>query len=96
MVAEHSINTGHQIDFNNISVLERVSGYMDHLVKEAIQIRINCKNFNRDSGFTLSQAWNRVTKLFFKHDTDTGKVATEPPTGLNQSKTCRINGLGQV
>jgi len=77
-VAEHSINTGHQIDFNNISVLDRASGYMDCLIKEAIQIRLNYKNFNRDSGFTLSRAWNPVTKLLFRHDTDPGKVAIEP------------------
>jgi hypothetical protein len=68
-VAEHSINTGHQIDFNN-----RASGYMDRLVKEAIQIRLNYKNFN----YTLSRAWNPVTKLLFKHDTNPGKAATEP------------------
>jgi hypothetical protein len=37
-VAEHSINTGKQIDFNNVSVLNRASGYMDRLFKEAIQI----------------------------------------------------------
>jgi len=51
---------------------------MDCLVKEAIQIRLNYKNFNRDSGFTLSWAWNPVTKLLFKHDTDPDKVAIEP------------------
>jgi hypothetical protein len=55
-VAEHSINAGHQIDFNNVLVLDRASGYMDRLVKEAIQIRLNHKNFNTDSGFTLSRA----------------------------------------
>jgi hypothetical protein len=41
-VAEHSINTGHQIDFN-ISVLDRASGYMDRLFKEVIQIRLTTK-----------------------------------------------------
>jgi hypothetical protein len=53
-VVEHSINTGHEIDFN-VSVLDRASGYMDCLIKEAIQ------------------AWNPITKLLFKHDTDPGK-----------------------
>jgi hypothetical protein len=38
-VAEHGINAGHKIYFNNISVLDRASGYMDCLIKEAIQIR---------------------------------------------------------
>jgi hypothetical protein len=78
VVVEHSINTGHQIDFNIISVLDRASGYMDRLVKQAFQIRLNYKNFNRDSGFTLSWAWNPVTKLLFKHDTYPGKAAIEP------------------
>jgi hypothetical protein len=49
-VAEHSFNTGHQIDFNSTSVLERASEYMDRLVKEAIQIKLNHKNFNRVNG----------------------------------------------
>jgi hypothetical protein len=76
-VAEHSINTGRQIDLNNVTVLDTASGYMDRLVKEAIQIILNHKNFNRDSGFTLSQAWNPVTKLLFKQETDPGKAAIE-------------------
>jgi hypothetical protein len=76
-VAEHSINTGHQIDFNSVSVLDTASGYMDRLVKEAIEIRLNHKNFNRDSGFTLSRAWNSVTKLF-KHALIQAKAAIEP------------------
>jgi hypothetical protein len=28
-VAEHSVNTGHQIDFSNITILDRTLGYMD-------------------------------------------------------------------
>jgi hypothetical protein len=58
-------------------VLDRASGYIDHLIKEAIQTRLNYKNFNRDSGFTLSWAWNPVTKLLFKHNTNPGKAAIE-------------------
>jgi hypothetical protein len=51
---------------------------VDRLVKEAIQIRLNQNNFNRDNGFTLSWAWNPLTKLLFTHDLDPGKAATEP------------------
>jgi hypothetical protein len=76
-VAEHSINAGHKIDFNNVSVLDRASRYMDCLVKEAIQIRLN-QNINRDNGFTMSRAWNPVTKLLFTHNLDQGKAAIEP------------------
>jgi hypothetical protein len=50
---------------------------MDRLVKEAIQIRLNQNNVNRDNGFKLSQAWNPVTKLLFTHKLDTGKAAIE-------------------
>jgi hypothetical protein len=77
-IAEHSINTGHKIDFNNVSVLDRASGYMDRLVKEAIQIRLNQNNINRDNGFTLSRAWNPVPKLLSTHSLDPGKTAIEP------------------
>jgi hypothetical protein len=76
-VVEHSINTRHRIDFN-ISVLDRASGYMDCLIKEAIQIRLNQNNFSGDNGFTLSQAWNPVTKSLFTHNLDPGKAAIEP------------------
>jgi hypothetical protein len=37
-VAEHSINTGNRIHFSSTIVLDRMSSYMDHLVKEAIGI----------------------------------------------------------
>jgi hypothetical protein len=50
-------NTGHLIDFNNISVLDRATGCMDRLVKEAIEIKLNSENFNRDCGFTVSRTW---------------------------------------
>jgi hypothetical protein len=51
---------------------------MDRLVKEAIQIRLNQNNINRDNGFTLSRTWNPVTKLLFTHNLDPGKAAIEP------------------
>jgi hypothetical protein len=77
-VAEHSINAEHKIDFNNVSVLDRASGYVDGLVKETIHKRIKQNNNNRDNGFTLSWTWNPVTKLLFTHNLDPGKAAIEP------------------
>jgi hypothetical protein len=55
-VTEHSINTGHCIFFSSKIILDRMSSYMDNLVKEAIAIRLNNKNFNRDGGLLLSHA----------------------------------------
>jgi hypothetical protein len=36
---------------------------MDHVIKEAIEITLYPKNFNRDGGFTLSQSWCPVTNM---------------------------------
>jgi hypothetical protein len=36
---------------------------MDHLVKEAIEIRLHPDNFNRDDGFNLSHTWRPVIKM---------------------------------
>jgi hypothetical protein len=44
-------------------VLDKAAGYMDRLVKEAIEIRLNTRNFNRDDGFTLSRSWYPVINM---------------------------------
>jgi hypothetical protein len=36
---------------------------MDRIVKEAIHIRLNRKNFNRDNDFNLSRAWFPITRM---------------------------------
>jgi hypothetical protein len=68
-VAEHSINTGHCIDFSNTTVLDRTSNYMDHLVKEAIGIRLDNQNFNTDGGLMLSHAWHPVINKLSNQET---------------------------
>jgi len=84
-VVEHSVNTGHCIDFNNISGLDNATGYMDWIVKEAIKIWLNAENFNSDSGFTLSWAWYPVTNMWTNQKAGPGRVDTWPcpraPTG---------------
>jgi hypothetical protein len=62
-VAEHSINTGHRINFSSTIVLDRTLSYVDRLVKEAIGTRLNNKDFNRDSGLTLSRAWHPAINM---------------------------------
>jgi hypothetical protein len=62
-VAEHSIKAGHIINFKNTTILQIITGYMDRLVKEAIEIRLHPNNFNRDGGFPLSRAWQPVTNM---------------------------------
>jgi hypothetical protein len=54
VVAEHWLDTGHRRDFNGTSILGTTNRYMDHLMREAIEIQIHPNNFNRDEGFALA------------------------------------------
>jgi hypothetical protein len=37
-IAEHSVNSGHHIQFHNTSILTTKPGYMDHIIRVAIEI----------------------------------------------------------
>jgi hypothetical protein len=54
--AQHALETGCKIDFNNTCRLARTKGYMDRIIKEAIEIKLH-PDFNRGGGFILSRAW---------------------------------------
>ncbi|KAJ4446135.1 hypothetical protein ANN_12827 [Periplaneta americana] len=56
-VAQHSLETGHKIDFGATTILDKTSGYWDLVIKEAIEIQLDGNNFNRDRGLQLSTAW---------------------------------------
>jgi hypothetical protein len=62
-VAEHNTNTGHRIDFSSTSVLGKTASYVDCLIKEAVEIRLNTKNFNRDGSLMLSPVWYPVMNM---------------------------------
>jgi hypothetical protein len=68
--ASQRFKTDHSIDFNNTTILEMATGYMDHIIKEAIKIRLHLNNFSRDLDFTLSQSWHPLTN-FIKRCTNT-------------------------
>jgi hypothetical protein len=42
---------------HNISFKARKKGYMDRIIKEAIEIKLHPENINKDGGFILSRAW---------------------------------------
>jgi hypothetical protein len=53
----------HSINFGHIYILNKVTGYMDYMIKEVIKIRLHPRNIKRDGGFTLSQPWYLVVNL---------------------------------
>jgi hypothetical protein len=66
-VAEHRFGTGHNIGFHNTSILDKATGYIDHMLREAVEIRLHPNNFSRDLGFTLNQSWYLVTNMIKKY-----------------------------
>ncbi|KAJ4431302.1 hypothetical protein ANN_19899 [Periplaneta americana] len=56
-MAQHSIEKEHKILFDHTKVINKSSHYWDRTIKEAIEIKLERNNFNRDSGLQLSQAW---------------------------------------
>lgn len=60
-MADHSISTGHCFDFYGTSLLDITSGYVDGVVKEAVEIRLTKNNCNTDGGFIFSHAWSLIT-----------------------------------
>jgi hypothetical protein len=62
-VAEQRFEIGQSINFRSTSILEKAIGYIDHVIKEATEIRLHPRNFNRNTCFTLSQPWYPVTNM---------------------------------
>ncbi|GFG30771.1 hypothetical protein Cfor_10855 [Coptotermes formosanus] len=75
-VAEHSISIGHCINFGGTSILDGSSGYVDRLVKEAIEIQLNKNNFNREGCFILSHAYAPVTTMLMNVKGGTSRAGT--------------------
>jgi hypothetical protein len=56
-VAEHRPTHDHLIRFQDTQILSTTSGYMDRLIREAIELALHRNNMNRDDGLTLSGPW---------------------------------------
>lgn len=71
--------------------INRISGYLNCAVKEAIEIHLNKNNFNIDGSFMFNQAWSTLTNMLLngKHDQEVQvfKPAPQPSCLTTSYKT---------
>ena len=80
-VSQHANKTGHLPIWNEIKFIDRDPHWYTRRVKEAIHIRLNPNNINRDSGIEIREAWIPAIK---KHNRrSTTKRTYEGTTSIN-------------
>jgi hypothetical protein len=91
-VADHRISTGHCFNFFDTLLLDLTSGYVDGLVKEAVEIRLTKNDCNTDGSFILV-TYNRVHE---RNSRTTQSRYLTPPTDTLVSLTAMCQGWGHV
>jgi hypothetical protein len=53
VLAEHKFETGPNIKFDSTTILDKALGYMEGLIKEAVEIRLHQETLTGKGGFIL-------------------------------------------
>jgi hypothetical protein len=70
-LAQNSIDYDHKINLQEAKLLSAKSGYMNRLIREAIEIQLHPHNINRDDALILSKSWRPLLQSL--------KLRREPP-----------------
>lgn len=92
-IAEHLLQSGsnHWIELHKPKVLSNERHYIPRLVREAIEIQ-KYKNFNREDGFVLANAWNPVLELCKINNRLQTKQKSDVVSVVCRESVSKVNG----